>query len=205
VARSRHSRTGHERGLSGPRLPGRGSLPRHAGRADPRPGRRGHHRDRGRPPRPHVGGMRKSTWVLNSAQWWPSWIRVGSGASRPSAGGWGERRSGVSLGSPLGAGACSGRGVGVGAGSGGEAPVSWGVGDAVAADGTGVVRWSLASVIVRVATSTPAIATTRPIAISSAECLRSAVRGGVPGAGARAVKVVVIVLTSRGSGKCEHH
>jgi hypothetical protein len=37
MARSCHGRTGHERGLSGPRLPGRGSLQRHASPSPARP------------------------------------------------------------------------------------------------------------------------------------------------------------------------
>jgi hypothetical protein len=72
------------------------------------------------------------------------------------------------------------------------------VGDgALAGRSNSVLSWSLVSVVVRVATST-ARTITRPIAISRARCLPRAVRGSVPGAGAREVKVVVTVFTSRG-------
>jgi hypothetical protein len=148
----------------------------------------------------------KPTCVLKSAQRSPSWTTAGSGASRPSAGGWGESPSGGRLCSPPGERTWSSRGAGSVAGLAGPAPVSRRGGAGAAAVGpTSVVAWSVASVVVRVAASTPARATTRPIVIAGAGCLPSAVRGGAPVAGAREAKVVVTVLTCRWSGRCEHH
>jgi len=130
----------------------------------------------------------------------------GSGASRPPAGGWGESPSGGRLCSPPGERTWSSRGAGAVAELAGPAPVSRRGGAGAAAVGpTSVVAWSVASMFVRVAAGTPARAITRPIAIAGAGCLPSAVRGGAPVAGAREANVVVTVLTSRWSGRCEHH
>ena len=80
-----------------------------------------------------------------------------------------------------------------------------GASDAAAADASGFVAWwSVASVVVRVATNPPARTITRPIAIFRPGRLPRGVRTAAPGAGARGIRVVVTVLTSRGVG-CEHH